>query len=154
VIDGACAGGGCGLALASDLRLATPRSYFAIPPAKLGLVYSLADTRRLVAAVGAARAKEILFTGRRIAATEALAMGLVNELVEPDQLNERSVALAREIAASAQSTVLAAKQIVNAIVAGQTNESAETRALYDNSFASADFREGAAAFMEKRAPKF
>ncbi len=64
VIRGACNGGGCGLTLACDLRIATPDSFFSVPPAKLGLVYSLADTRRLVDLVGPSRAKEILFTAR------------------------------------------------------------------------------------------
>jgi enoyl-CoA hydratase/carnithine racemase len=154
LIDGACAGGGCGLALASDLRLATPRSFFAIPPAKLGLVYSLADTARLVAAVGAARAKELLYTGRRVDADEAFAIGLVNAVVPADELEARGRALALEIARSAPTTVAAAKRIVNMVAAGQVLETDASVALYANSFTSGDFREGATAFLEKRPPKF
>jgi enoyl-CoA hydratase/carnithine racemase len=154
LIDGACTGGGCGLALASDIRIATARSYFAVPPAKLGLVYSLSDTARLVAAVGTAFAKEMLFTGRRVAAEEALKIGLVNAIVPSDELDARGHALATQIAQSAPTTVAAAKRIINLIAAGQTSESAETQALYTGSFASADFLEGASAFVEKRTPKF
>jgi enoyl-CoA hydratase/carnithine racemase len=84
VIHGACVGGGCGLALACDLRLAADDSFFAIPPAKLGLVYSLADTKRLVDLVGPSFAKEMLFTGRRVSAREAYDCGLVNHLFAGD----------------------------------------------------------------------
>ncbi|MCB1625997.1 MAG: enoyl-CoA hydratase/isomerase family protein, partial [Pseudomonadales bacterium] len=107
MIDGACAGGGCGLALACDLRVATPRSFFMIPPARLGLVYSLADTQRLVTVVGSARAKEMLFTGRRIAASEALTIGLVNAVVPADELLPQTTALAQAIAEQSQSSVRA-----------------------------------------------
>lgn len=154
LIDGACTGGGCGLALACDLRLATPRSFFAVPPARLGLVYSLADTSRLIAAVGVPRAKEILFTGRRIDANEALAIGLVNAVVQADELTARGDALARDIAAGAQNSVRAAKRIADLIASGTTAETAETRQLYDQSFSSPEFREGAQAFYDKRKPKF
>jgi enoyl-CoA hydratase/carnithine racemase len=118
VIRGACTGGGCGLALACDLRLASPDAFFAIPPAKLGLAYSLADTKRLQDLVGPSRAKEILFTGRRIGATEALALGLVNEIVAADALAARADALAREIAGNAANSVRAAKTVVAMISSG------------------------------------
>jgi enoyl-CoA hydratase/carnithine racemase len=154
VIEGACTGGGCGLALTCDLRLATPDSFFAIPPAKLGLVYSLVDTRRLVDVVGPARAKEMLFTGRRVAADEALQFGLVNRLVPAAELDVQAEALAREIAASAQSSVRAAKRIVDLIAAGAAEETAESRALYAGAFHGSDFLEGARAFLAKRLPKF
>jgi enoyl-CoA hydratase/carnithine racemase len=103
VIRGACTGGGCGLALACDLRLATPDAFFAIPPAKLGLAYSLADTKRLHDLVGPSRTKEILYTGRRILAEEALALGLINEIVAAEALDERAVTLARELGTRRQS---------------------------------------------------
>lgn len=154
VIRGACTGGGCGLALCCDLRLATPESFFAIPPARLGLVYSLPDTRRLVDLVGPARAKEMLFTGRRVSAREALAWGLVNRLVPAAELEAQARELATGIAESAQSSVRAAKRIVDAIAAGARQETPESRRLYAESFASAEFREGAAAFLEKRRPRF
>lgn len=154
VIDGACAGGGCGIALACDLRLATPRSYFTIPPAKLGLVYSLADTQRLVAAVGATRAKELLFTGRRVQADEALAMGLINAIVAADDLLARATSLALDIAANAQTSVRAAKTIVELIGAGAHSETPVSQALYENAFSSTDFQEGARAFLAKRPPTF
>jgi enoyl-CoA hydratase/carnithine racemase len=154
VIRGACTGGGCGLALACDLRLATPDAFFAIPPAKLGLAYSLADTKRLHDLVGPSRTKEILYTGRRILAEEALALGLINEIVAAEALDERAVTLAREIAGNASNSVRAAKAVVNMITAGVPAETAESRHYYDESFSSPEFLEGARAFMEKRRPRF
>jgi len=154
VIRGACTGGGCGLALACDLRLATPDAFFAIPPAKLGLAYSLADTKRLHDLVGPSRAKEILYTGRRILAEEALSLGLINEIVAAEALEERAVSLAREIADNAGNSVRAAKAVVNMITAGVLAETPESRRYYDKSFSSPEFLEGARAFMEKRRPRF
>ena len=154
VIRGACTGGGCGLALACDLRLATPDAFFAIPPAKLGLAYSLADTKRLYDLVGPSRAKEILFTGRRVLAEEALALGLINEIIPADALESRAVALAREIAGNAGNSVRAAKAVVNMISDGAHAETAESKRYYDESFSSPGFLEGARAFLEKRPPRF
>lgn len=153
-IRGACTGGGCGLALSCDLRLATPDAFFAIPPAKLGLAYSLADTKRLYDLVGPSRTKEILYTGRRLLAEEALAVGLVNEIVPADALAARTTALAREIAGNAANSVRAAKAVVNMITAGTLAETADSRRHYEESFSSAEFLEGARAFIEKRPPKF
>ncbi len=154
VIRGACTGGGCGLALACDLRLATPDAFFAIPPARLGLAYSLADTKRLQDLVGPSRAKEILFTGRRILAVEARELGLINEIVAAEALEARAIALAREIAGNAGNSVRAAKAVVNMISAGVLAETAESRRYYDESFSSPEFLEGARAFIEKRPPRF
>jgi enoyl-CoA hydratase/carnithine racemase len=154
MIRGACTGGGCGLALSCDLRLATPDAFFAIPPAKLGLAYSLADTKRLYDLVGPARTKEILYTGRRIDATEALRLGMINHIVTPSELEERTLALAHEIAGNAPNSVRAAKAVVSLISAGTDAETPESQRYYDESFSSAEFLEGARAFMEKRSPKF
>lgn len=154
VIRGACTGGGCGLALACDLRLATPDAFFAIPPAKLGLAYSLADTKRLYDLAGPSRTKEILFTGRRVNAEEALTLGMINEIVAADGLEHRAVTLAREIAGNAGNSVRAAKAVVNMIADGVHAETPESRQFYDESFSSAEFLEGAQAFLEKRPPRF
>jgi len=154
VIRGACTGGGCGLALSCDLRVATPDAFFAIPPAKLGLAYSLADTKRLHDLVGPSFTKEILYTGRRILAEEALSLGLINEIVAAEALDERVVTLAREISGNADNSVRAAKAVVNMIMAGVLTETAESRRYYDESFSSPEFLEGVRAFMEKRRPRF
>ena len=154
VVRGACTGGGCGLALACDLRLASPDAFFAITPAKLGIAYSLADTKRLHDLVGPSRAKEILYTGRRVGAAEALSIGLINEIVAGEALASRADALARGIAANAGNSVRAAKTVVDMIAAGVLAETPETQRLYDESFGSPEFAEGARAFMEKRPPRF
>jgi enoyl-CoA hydratase/carnithine racemase len=154
VIRGACTGGGCGLTLTCDLRLATPDAFFAIPPAKLGLAYSLADTKRLLDLVGPSRTKEILFTGRRILAPEALEIGLINEIVPADAIEQRALSLAHEIAGNAGNSVRAAKAVVNMISAGVLAETADSRRYYDESFSSAEFLEGARAFIEKRPARF
>lgn len=154
LVRGACTGGGCGLALACDLRLATPDAFFAVPPARLGLAYSLADTKRLYTLVGPSRTKEILFTARRIGAEEALRLGLINEIVASEALEDRAHALAREIAANAPNSVRAAKTVVAMLGDGVHNETPESQRPYDESFASAEFAEGARAFIEKRPPRF
>lgn len=154
VIHGACVGGGCGLALACDLRLAADDSVFAIPPAKLGLVYSLADTKRLVDLVGPSFAKEMLFTGRRVSAREAYDCGLVNHVLPAAELDAAARELALGIASNAQSSVRGAKRIIAELIDGSHAESTETRALYDDAFSSAEFIEGARAFLEKRLPRF
>ena len=150
LISGACTGAGCGLALACDLRLATLNSFFAVPPARLGLVYSLIDTRRIVDLAGPARAKEILFTGRRVSAEEALQWGLVNQLVAQQDLETEGRALvAAQIAALVPHSVRAAKRIINAIAAGSRTETDESRRLYTESFSSEAFRSAATAFTAK-----
>ncbi len=154
VIRGACNGGGCGLTLACDLRIATPDSFFSVPPAKLGLVYSLADTRRLVDLVGPSHAKDILFTARRIEAEEALAIGLINEIQPAEVLEARALELVASIAANAGHSVRSAKTIINAIAGGASVETVESRRLFDDAFSSPEFAEGARAFLEKRAPRF
>ncbi|MFO1428035.1 MAG: enoyl-CoA hydratase-related protein [Steroidobacteraceae bacterium] len=154
VIRGACAGGGCGLALACDLRIAAADAFFSVPPARLGICYSLADSRRLVDLVGPSRAKDILFTGRRVDSAEALAMGLVNEIVPAAELLQRAHEIAACIAGNAGNSVRAAKKVVNAIMDGVRAETPETRRLYDESFASPEFTEAAHAFVEKRPPRF
>jgi enoyl-CoA hydratase/carnithine racemase len=154
VVRGACTGGGCGLALACDLRIASPGAFFAIPPARLGIAYSLADTKRLQDLVGPSRTKELLFTGRRIGAEQALAWGMINEIVAAEALAARADALAREIAGNAGNSVRAAKTVSDMIAAGTLRETPETRRLFDDSFGSPEFAEGARAFIDKRPPRF
>ena len=151
-IRGACVGGGCGLALACDLRFAAPDARFGITPAKLGLAYSLEDTKRLVDAVGPGAAKDILFSGRIVEAEEAAAMGLVDRM-EDDPL-AAAQAYAETLAANAPGTLRTVKDFVRRIRNGQASDDAETRAAVLGALSSADFREGYDAFLAKRRPDF
>lgn len=154
MIDGACVGGGCGLALACDLRFAAQGSKFGITPGKLGLAYTLNDTRRLIDAVGVSAAKDILFTGRILEADEALAMGLIDRLMDRDALAEAVEGFAGAVAKTSAQSARVTKQIIARIQAGQASDDAATRQLFLEAFQSADFQEGYSAFLQKRAPKF
>ncbi|WP_088185446.1 enoyl-CoA hydratase/isomerase family protein [Sphingobium sp. Z007] len=151
-IDGDCVGGGCGLAIACDLRIAAPAARLGITPAKLGMVYSLFDTKLLVDLVGPARAKRILYTGALHSAEQALSIGLIEEIA-PDPLAAADM-LARTIAANAQHSVRASKAIVRRILDGQADDDATTLALFRDAFTLPDLAEGVAAFRAKRPPDF
>ena len=152
VIDGACVGGGLGLALACDLRLSSPRSRFAITPAKLGLVYSADDSRRLANTVGIARARELLLTGRLLDATTAHAWGLVNELAEDVAAAEQ--ALLQSLLATSGQARRGIKTVLAHLGGDASVSLADADAAFNDAFASEDFAEGAAAFLAKRAPDF
>lgn len=153
-IRGACFGGGVALALACDLRHAAASARFAVTPARLGLAYSPEDTRALIAAVGAARAGEMLLTGREMAAAEALAAGLVHRLAEDAALAGTVEQAAEALAALAPGALATIKAMVGALADDPGADPAPLQALFDARFASAEFREGVAAFLEKRAPRF
>lgn len=154
MVHGFCIGGGCGIALACDLRLADDKARFGITPAKLGLVYSLESTKRLVDLVGPARAKWILMTGLQVPADEALRMGLVERVVAPDALEQETADLAAMLSSRAQFSVRATKSIVSRIIAGQTADDADTTELRNSSFDTDDYAEGVRAFLERRDPVF
>lgn len=152
LIEGACVGGGCGLALACDFRRAAPGARFGITPGKLGLVYGVADTRRLVQAVGVSAAKDILFTGRLIDAKEAAAIGLVDALSET--LEADADALANLLSQASRHTMRTTKDILRRIASGQSDDDTQTRNMFADSFVGPDFIEGFTAFMTKRKPNF
>lgn len=151
-IRGACVGGGLGLALCADLRFAQEGARFGITPAKLGLSYGLADTRRLVAAVGLSAAKEILFTGRLMGAEEARALRLVDRL--GSDVSALVAAFAAELAAASGASARSIKLVFRMLRDGATDDGDASRALFADAFAGRDFREGMTAFLEKRAPDF
>lgn len=152
LVEGHCVGGGCGLALCCDLIVASPSARFGITPAKLGLVYSLADTARLLQRVGPAQAKRILFGGELIDATEAERIGLV-ELVAEDAPACAHAVAGQWLAASKHSQ-RESKAMIGRILRGQTSDDEETLSLFAAAFDGADFAEGSQAFLERRAPKF
>ena len=153
-IDGACVGGGLGLALCCDMRIASDRARLGITPAKLGLMYALSDTRRLVDVVGPARAKDILYTGRILEANEALTLGLVDAVTPLADLDAAVAAKAEAIAAASQWSARKTKQIIRRILDGQTDDDAETNTWMLDAVEGADFVEGRDAFLAKRTPRF
>jgi len=153
-IEGACVGGGCALALACDLRFAAQGSKFGITPAKLGLVYPFNDMRRLVQAVGAAAAKDLLFTGRLIDAESAKHIGLVNRLHPAGVLTHAVEEEVDQLARASSHTAKITKAMIARIEAGQDEECDEMRQVFQDAFKGEHFAEGYRAFVEKRAPRF
>ena len=155
MIRGFCLGGGLGLALACDLRIAAEGAQFGIPAGRLGVGYPPQAYAYAVAAVGAMRAKELFFTARRLGTDEALAAGLLTRVVAPEDLEETTVALATAIAANAPMTLAAAKAGIDAAAGLPGAPTAEAlQAMAAACFDSDDYREGRTAFLEKREPRF
>jgi enoyl-CoA hydratase/carnithine racemase len=155
MIGGYCLGGGLGVAVACDLRICSDTSQFGLPAARLGLGYSFDGLRRLVAAVGEAFAKEIVFTAERFDASRAAAMGLVNQVVPSTQLEAAVTAIAETIAANAPLTVTAMKRTIGEIAKDPDHRDIEMcREVAQACFDSEDYIEGRRAFMEKRKPVF
>jgi enoyl-CoA hydratase/carnithine racemase len=148
MIDGDCVGGGCGLALACDIRVATARSRLGITPARLGLVYPLHDVKLLTDLVGPGQAKRLLFTAELLDAAEAQRIGLVELVAEnPDSLVE-------PILANSPQSIRGMKGFVRRVLNGQADEDDASRTLFAEAFLRADFEEGSAAFLARRKPDF
>ncbi|NWG47082.1 MAG: enoyl-CoA hydratase/isomerase family protein [Alphaproteobacteria bacterium] len=154
LIQGPCVGGGCGIALCCDLRFADETAQLGITPARLGLAYALADTRRLVDAVGLAAARDLLFTGRIVTAQTALALGLVDRLVPAAEIEAAVAAYTEELLAASPAAQRASKRVFSLIAEGETDDTPETIAAFADAFAGPDFAEGARAFLAKRRPRF
>ncbi|HSS22280.1 MAG TPA: enoyl-CoA hydratase-related protein [Pyrinomonadaceae bacterium] len=154
-INGIAAGGGCELALACHLRIASENAQFSLPETKLGVIPAYGGTQRLAREIGHGRASDIMLSGRTINATEALEFGLVNYVVSPADLLLHARALAQEIA---QLAPLAIRACLEAVTRGTDLPLAEGLALetklFASLFATEDVREGTSAFLEKRKPVF
>ncbi len=155
LIRGACLGGGLGIAIACDMRMAGSSAVFGIPAARLGVGYPPDCMGDLVAAIGPSRAKELFFTARRLSAGEAERIGLVARVVADSEIDAEVATLAATIAANAPLTIRAAKAAIDRL-SGDPDGSGlvAAQALADACFESADFAEGRAAFLEKRLPDF
>lgn len=147
-VEGDCIGGGCGLALACDIRIAGAGARFGITPAKLGIVYPLHDVKLLVDLVGPGQARRLLFTGMLIDAAEAHRIGLVDELASAED------ALIAQIVAASSNSTQAIKGFVRAVLDGQAQDDARSLQVFAAAFGGPDFKEGTAAFLEKRKPIF
>jgi enoyl-CoA hydratase/carnithine racemase len=154
-VQGVAAGGGCAIAIACDLRVATPDSTFGIPIARtLGNCLSGATYSRLVDVVGPGRVKDLLFTGRLVGAEEAHAIGLVNRVVPGDELERAVRDLAHAIASNAPLTLRATKEMIRRLLAQRRLPAGADHDLVELCYSSADFREGVAAFLAKRPPQW
>jgi enoyl-CoA hydratase/carnithine racemase len=155
MIRGYCLGGGLLLALGTDLRVAARGATFSIPAARLGLGYGTQGVAALLEVVGAAWTAEILFSARRLGTDEALRIGLVNRVVDPDDLEAEVADLAAGIAANAPMTVAACKAAITELrLPPDERDLARVNEMVEACFRSADYLEGQAAFLEKRPPRF
>lgn len=156
MIRGFCMGGGIEFATATDLRIASDDSRFAVPPARLGVVAGYREVRRLVTLVGRANVAQMLLAAEVIDAGEALRIGLVTRVVPGDELEDEVYGLARRMTRLAPLSHRVHKAVIGTVSVnpGLDGLSEEQRALPFEVFDSADFREGVAAFLEKRRPEF
>ena len=155
VLNGYTFGGGLELALAADLRLAGQGVHLSFPEVKLGIIPGWGGTQRLAQLIGPSRAKQMIFSGERVAAEQAEAWGLVNEVVSAEHLAERALALAKTIAANGPVAVQMTKQLIDAALSGSSDSGVVLETLA-GSLASytADAQEGVSAFRQRRPPKF
>jgi enoyl-CoA hydratase len=154
-INGFCLGGGCELALACDIRIASASARIGQPEVNLGILPGGGGTQRLSRLVGVGQAYKLIYTGEIISADEALRIGLVEEVVPPDQLMTRVRAIASAIAAKSPVAIRLIKEAIQASLETPLSEGLRLEtSLISLAFASEDKREGVRAFLEKRPPTF
>ena len=155
LIEGHCIGGGLATALAADVRFATPDSTFGIPAAKLGLGYGFDGIALLADLVGPSTARDILFSARFLQASEAFSKGLINFMVERDNIESEVRKYAERIAENAPLTIKAAKAAIGEYVKSPDARDLEKiKEMVNTCFDSDDYKEGVKAFSEKRKPDF
>ena len=156
MIDGHCIGGGLNLAACTDIRIASDKSRFSMPAAKLALGYPFDAIRRLINAVGVGAAKQMMFTAKSIDAQQALHLGLVQDVVSEEDLASHVDTLAQTIAGNAPLTLATMKFISTQVMKADPSMRDLKRCddMVANCFASEDYIEGRRAFMEKRKPDF
>ena len=155
-LNGHAIGGGLELALTCDIRIAASGVKMGMPPAKLGLIYSHTGLAKFIDVCGPANTAELFFVGRNVDAERGREMGLVNEVVDPEQLGERVLDLASEIASNAPLSLAGNKQMLRELRALRLPAELERELveLRESCFVSEDFREGVQAFAEKRKPEW
>ena len=155
MIQGFCLGGGLEIALACDLRYAGESAQLGIPAAKLGLAYNVEGHKRLLETVGHARAREIMFVGRRYASGEAREIGLVHQVVADAELEAFVAKILETLSVNAPLAIANSKTIIEEFVkSAGTPDGAAMSAAMERCAQSADYEEGRKAFMEKRKPRF
>lgn len=153
-IKGYCVGGGVNVAISCDLRVASTDSTFFVPASRLGLGYRVSAMRNLTHLVGPGFAKDIFFTGRRLDSAEALRIGLVNRIAEPEGLDALLAEYTTAICTGAPLTIKAGKRIIREVLKNDDIDMELSRRLIRDCFESEDYAEGRKAFMEKRKPSF
>lgn len=154
-VNGYALGGGCELAMACDIRIASTKAVFGQPEVNLGIIPGFGGTQRLARLVGSGRAKYYCMTGEQIQAQEAFRLGLCEKLVEPERLMEETMRIARLIAEKGPVAVRMVKRaICNGLNADLKTGVAYEAEAYTTAFATQDRVEGMSAFLEKRKPKF
>jgi len=155
MLSGVCIGGGLQVGLSCDIRIAARGTRFGVPAARLGLAYPLDGVTALINVVGPANARDILLSARLFDTEEAMAMGLVNKVVEGAQLEDAVRDYATKMATNAPLTMLAAKTAIREALKDPEHRDGKTvSALVARCFDSEDYREGVKAFLEKRRPSF
>lgn len=154
-INGYTLGGGVEFSCACDIRIASDDSIFSQPEIDIGVIPGWGGTQRLSRIVGIAKAKEIIYTGKRIDAHEALQIGLVNNVVPKDKLNEAVMAMAKTIASKGKLAIFRAKRSINRLYESFIEEGLEFEVdRWTELFDTHDQKEGMRAFLEGRAPEF
>ncbi len=157
-LNGHTIGGGLELALTCDIRVAARGIKLGMPPAKLGLIYSHTGLRRFIEVCGVANTAELFYVGRNVDADRAARMGLVNHVVEREELDSTALGLAAEIASNAPLSLKGNKRVMRALRETTVELTPELEQelvdLRESCFASEDFREGVRAFAEKRKPRW
>ncbi|MCO4825308.1 MAG: enoyl-CoA hydratase/isomerase family protein [Amylibacter sp.] len=155
-VNGFAMGGGFETALSCDIIIASEQATFALPEVKVGFFAAASGVQRLSRYIGRLAAQEIMFTGRKIDTTEALALGMVNQVVPHADLMDVAMAKANEIASVSPSSVKATKRVLNAMAVAEGLEASNlySREVIANLMKTEDFKEGVSAFVEKRKPNW
>ena len=155
MIHGYCLGGGLGMALNADLRFASTDAQFSVPAAVRGIAYAPEGLQQLVDLVGPSIAKDIMFSARRLQSDEALRVGLINRVVDADELEAVTIAYAETLAANAPLAIRAAKYFINQLgLEPAQRDQPRMDAMQREAESSADFKEATRSFVEKRKPVF
>jgi len=154
-VNGFALGGGCELAMACDIRICSENAKFGQPEVGLGIIPGFSGTVRLARLVGMGMAKQLIYTGKALRASDALRIGLVNEVVPQEELMNRAFELANQIAANAPLAVKAAKHCINVEYDMNADDAIRYESgIFGHCFSTEDQKEGMAAFFEKRPAKF
>lgn len=154
-VNGVALAGGCEIALACDLVVASSEASFGLPEVTRGIIAGAGGLQRLPRLIPPRRALELILTGRQFDAAEALALGMINEVVAPGEVLERSIEVAETIAANAPVAVRESRAVAHAAIACSEADAWErSRVAWERVLASEDSKEGPAAFAERRAPEW